>query len=325
MAFVRRTPPKNTSSPSPTITTEQSQSVPNIVQAVSDPEFTNITARHKRPRLDVSTSDQLEEFKLEIMEMLTSWKRDHDNATAKAMAEQAALVTKLVSDFAELKLQNLQIQKANAEIEKSVITIGQFYDDINREMKTLQNECREYKKYTESLEKTVRELQYKSRSSTVEVRNIPVQPNESTNDLEKIVSNIGKTVDLPISSTNIRDIYRVPGNSANKAIIAEFTSVQVKSELITRIRGFNNKQPNKDNKLNTHLLGLPGQKQPVYLDEHLSHSARKLFYLARQFAKQHEYKFCWCNNGNIFLRKQLGHKQILITSDTILQELQNKI
>ncbi|XP_026726731.1 uncharacterized protein LOC113493109 [Trichoplusia ni] len=302
----------------------QSQSVPGIPQALNDPEYVNINARHKRPRLDDSANDQLEEFKLEIKQMLASWKQDHDDSIKKMMADQTALVTKLISDVAELKLQNLQIQKTNIELEKSSITTSELYDDMKNQVKRLQDECKEYKKYTESLEKTVRDLQYKSRSSTVEVRNVLIQPNESTDDLTKIMMNIAKAVDLPISSTNIRDIYRVPSmsTSTNKAIIAEFTSVQTKTELISRVRGFNNKHANKEDKLNSQLIGLSGQKQPIYVDEHLCLSAKKLYYAARQYAKQHEYKFCWSSNGNIFLRKQVGQKQILIKSEATLLELQ---
>lgn len=320
MAFVRCSSP-NKSTISSIMSTDQSRSAPDIPKAVSDLEFINTAERHKRPRLDESATDRLEEFKLEIKQMLTSWKLDHDEAVAKVMAEQTALVTKLISDVAELKIQNLQIQNTNKEIEKSITTVSDLYEDMKIQVKKLQDECKDYKKYTETLEKTVRDLQYKSRSSTVEVRNIPTQPDESPANLTKIITYIGKAVDFPIQQTSIRDIYRVPSNSPNKAIVAEFTSVQVKTELISCVRGFNNKHPNKDGKLNTQLLGLPGQKQPVFVDEHLSLSAKKLFYLARQFAKQYDYKFCWCTNGNIFLRKQLGHKQILIKSETSLQEL----
>ena len=322
MAYMQRSPSsKPAKSPIIASTLDQSRSVPDITKAVSDPDFVNLTARHKRPRVDDSSIDQLEEFKLEIKQMLTAWKRDHDDAIAKVMAEQTAIVTKLASDLAEVKLQNIQIQKTNADIEKSITCTSEMFDDMKKQVKELQEECRKYKKYSESMENTIRDLQYKSRSSSVEVRNIPIQPNESTADLVKIISCIGNNVDLPLTSTNIRDIYRVPGNSTNKAIVAELTSVQIKSELISRVRGFNHKHPNKDNKLNTQLIGLAGHKQPVYVDEHLCLSTKKLFYLARQFAKQHEYKFCWSANGNIFLRKQQDHKQILIRSETTLRDL----
>ncbi|KAJ8733077.1 hypothetical protein PYW08_001375 [Mythimna loreyi] len=302
---------------------DQTQSVPNIVQAVNDPEFSNVHVRHKRPRLD-SASDQLEDFKQEIKDMLLSWKCEQDETIAKFMAEQKALVTKLVSDMTDMKQQNLEIQKTNIGIEKSIAAISDLYDDMKCQVKRLQGECSDYKKLAESLDKTVRDLQYKSRSSSLEIRNVPSNDKESSTDLMKIVTAIGNTVDLPISSNNVRDIYRNPGKSGNKSIVVEFASVHTKSDLISRVRSYNNKQPNKDNKLNTELLGISGQKRAIYIDEHLSNTTKRLFYLAREYAKKHEFKFCWTSNGNIFLRKQPGLQQILVKSEVTLNELEEK-
>lgn len=58
-----------------------------------------------------------------------------------------------------------------------------MYDDMKKQVKLLQDKFRENKKYMESL--------------------------------EKMIINIGNIVDFPISSTSIRDIYRVPGTSPN--------------------------------------------------------------------------------------------------------------
>lgn len=58
-----------------------------------------------------------------------------------------------------------------------------MYDDMKTQVKLLQDKFRENKKYMESL--------------------------------EKMIINIGNIVDFPISSTSIRDIYRVPGTSPN--------------------------------------------------------------------------------------------------------------
>lgn len=314
---VQHSPSKNS------LKTPQTQSVPNIIQAINDPEFSNVHVRHKRPRLD-SASDQLEDFKQEIKDMLSSWKCEQDQTISKFMAEQKALVTKLVSDMTDMKRQNLEIQKTNIGIEKSISSISDLYDDMKCQVKRLQDECSEYRKLTESLAKTVRDLQYKSRSSSIEIRNVPNQDKESSADLMKIVTAIGNTVDLPITASNIRDIYRIPGTSATKPIVAEFTSVHIKSDLMSSVRSYNNKQPNKDNKLNTELLGITGQKRAVYIDEHLSNTTKRLFYLAREYAKKHDFKFCWAANGNIFLRKQPGFQQILVKSEATLFELQEK-
>ncbi|KAJ8721308.1 hypothetical protein PYW07_002083 [Mythimna separata] len=319
---MQRSPP-NKFQKKPNTPMDQTQSEPNIIQAVNDPEFSNVHVRHKRPRCD-STSDQLDDFKQEIKDILASWQSEQEQTISKFMAEQKALVTKLVSDMADMKHQNLEIQKTNIGIEKSIASISDLYDDMKCQVKRLQDECGEYRKLAESLEKTVRDIQFKSRSSSIEIRNVPNQDKESSADLVKIMTAIGKTVDLPIAPSSIRDIHRIPGSSATKPIVVEFTSVNFKSDLISHVRGYNNKQKAKENKLNTELLGISGQKRAVYIDDHLTNSTKRLFYLAREYAKKHEFKFCWASNGNIFLRKQPGLQQILVKSEATLMELEEK-
>ncbi|KAH9635089.1 hypothetical protein HF086_000810 [Spodoptera exigua] len=322
-------------SPSPTSLTqrEQTRSVPDIPLASNDPEFVNKNIRHKRPRPNDSprSQDLFDEFKSEIREMLLTWKVDLEANVTRQIAEQTGLMTKLVSDISDLKLQNIQIQNTNiqiqnenTEIKKSITFLSEQYEDLQKEIKHLQEENREQRRYTESLESSIRDLQYKSRSSSIEVRNMPAQDNESTADLIKVITNIGNIVNFPLTASHFRDIYRIPGNrGSNKAIVAEFSSVQTKYELISRVRTYNNKNKNKEDKLNTEKLGIAGQKQAVYVEEHLSNASKRLFYLAREFARQRKYQFCWTSNGNIFLRKQIGDKQILIKSETTLKELQD--
>ncbi|CAB3249030.1 unnamed protein product [Arctia plantaginis] len=190
---------------------DQTQSVPNISQAVCEPEFVNATIRSKRPRLNESPSSQsqLEDFKqelkCEITDMLSSWK---DTNVLNLIAEQSGLINKLIADMAELKSQNSQIQKTNKDIEKSITFVCDQYDNLKNQVNRLQSECLEHKKYAETLEKSISDLQHKSRSSSIEVRNIPNQDIESTADLTKLVTDIART--WPASAHPPKIIYRSP-------------------------------------------------------------------------------------------------------------------
>ncbi|KAL4708006.1 hypothetical protein ACJJTC_010622 [Scirpophaga incertulas] len=52
------------------------------------------------------------------------------------------------------------------------------------------------------------------------------------------------------------------------------------------------------------LHQLIGPSKPIFISENLTAKVKKLFYLSREFAKTHAYKFCWVTNGKIFLRKK---------------------
>lgn len=197
---------------------------------------------------------------------------------------------------------------------------------MKMEVETLRKERREQQMYIENLEQKILDLQHKSRSSGIELRNIPQVSTESSSSLIKTMFYIGTTVGVRIGETELRDIYRLPGKSTTSSsprpIIAEFTTVQTKQMLLSAVRKYN-KGRGRDDKLNTVGIGMPGERHPVYISEHLPASAKKLFYQAREFAKKKSFKFCWISNGNIFLRK-IGEKQILVSSEKCLSLLESQ-
>lgn len=313
----------------------------NLVQVSSDSDIphslsssphgnVNTSSRHKRAR-DGSSSPQAESprfnelqgFKHEVLQMLKKWKSEQESHFKKILDGQASSMTKLASDIAELKSQNTSIQKSNMEIEKTVSFISKQYDDILKQMEILKIEKTAYKDSIQTMEAKIQDLQVSSRSSTVEIRNVPPSKEKETlAELTNIVSKIGTAVNVPINSMHIRDIYRLPGKSGStRPIVTEFTSVQTKLELLTSVRNFN-KKSNKEERLSTHILGITGDRCPIYIAEYLPPSTRKLFFAARQFAKLKEFKFCWTNNENVFLRKIEGDKQILVKSEQMLRDME---
>ncbi|KAL4720368.1 hypothetical protein ACJJTC_014025 [Scirpophaga incertulas] len=61
--------------------------------------------------------------------------------------------------------------------------------------------------------------------------------------------------------------------------------------------------PEHRDKLNTSLLGIAGEKSPVYISEHLSPANKNLHAAARKKAKSLNYQFVWVRGGRIFVRK----------------------
>ena len=323
MSLMHRSPP----CPSKTTNKQcldHSLSAPNLKEAVDNDDFVNLLSRYKRPRMEAMSSptscDLDDDLKCEIKMMLSSWKTEQANLT-KLVADQNILMTRMISDMSELKTQYGNIEKSNKEIEKSIAFVNEQYEVFQNQIKILQTETQKNREYTESLERKIYDLQHKSRSSTIEIRNVPSSEKESLSDLNNILSAVGKTIKSPISPSDLRDIYRAPGKAGTiRPIVTEFSTVQKKLNFLSSVRMFN-KQQTRDSKLNTTHIGITGKQQPIYVDEHVSPSNKKLFYLSREFSKQHGYTFCWISNGNIFLKKRPGDKQILVKSESTLKEL----
>ncbi|CAG9119335.1 unnamed protein product [Plutella xylostella] len=178
------------------------------------------------------------------------------------------------------------------------------------------------------LEKQIQDIQTISRPTSVEIRNVPLfeKNNETHNALASIVQSIGKTVDMEVQTSDLRDIYRVPTrpgvSTSPSAIVADFNSANMRNEFLSCVRRFNKSQ-NLQDKLNSELLSMPGKKTPIYVDERVAPSLKKLLYTARKAAKENQYT-CWHSNGKIFIRKNQNEKPIRILSEHNLSDIMNK-
>lgn len=319
---LQRTPPKTPSTP---IEHTLSESDLNLISEVS---YVN-TSRNTRCR---SNKTQMQsprtyevDLKDEITKMFKNFKTELDAKLNDICDKQNLLITKLSTDICELKIQTTKIQTSNDEIVQSMSFINNQYEELKMGLENLHKERAEQRKCIENIEKKVQDLQLKSRSSCIEIRNITPSEKETSSDLINTVCTIGKVVGTTVTPTDFRDIYRIPGKPGlTRPIVAEFQSVQMKHKTLSAVRDFNNSRKAVVDKLNTELIGIPGKKQAVYIADHLPASLKKLFFQSREFAKQHGYQFCWTSNGNIFIRKAHGEKQIIISSEQSLMDLKPK-
>lgn len=55
--------------------------------------------------------------------------------------------------------------------------------------------------------------------------------------------------------------------------------------------------------------------KPIYLPDKLIPKNVRLYYLARNFVKENDYKYCWVSYGKVFLRQEDGKKRKLVSSE----------
>ncbi|KAJ8715262.1 hypothetical protein PYW08_005243 [Mythimna loreyi] len=285
-------------------------STPEVFNNPNEPETSNITSRSKRLRPDFSPECEWKNFESKIMKLFTTWKTD-----------QEALLGKLTSELTEIKIQNAEIQKTNAETLKTIEFLSHDYDCIKKSLQKLENENSEQRNYIMELEKKVEDLQLSSRSACVEIRNVPASEKETARELTSIVLKTCETIMPSENPPQLRDVYRLPGKKGStRPIVAEFLTVPRKNQVLEACRTFNKGLPSTE-KLNTGHIGVPGEVKPVYIADHLPRSQRQLFFEARSFAKTNKYKFCWFQNGKIFLREREGVDSVIVKSIACLKKL----
>lgn len=138
-------------------------------------------------------------------------------------------------------------------------------------------------------------------------------------DLCRIVTDLTKVLDIPGQKHEIKDVFRGGKKEGVTPIVVDFVSTMSKDAIIKGARLYNNK--NGQNKLNTTHLKLDGPVKPIYLSERLTSNNQHIYYLARTFAKENRYKYCWTSHGKIFLRRDEGQRQIHIKSEADLHNL----
>lgn len=233
----------------------------------------------------------------------------YSETSPSAMAEVRSM-------FSELKLQqehkfdyltgtiNTVIEQ-NEEIKHSVEFMSQQYDEMLTKMNHLETQNAEYKKQIKSLESKLELMEKNSRLSAIEIRNIQKTKQENKQTLCGIIKGIGSLVSPQncIQESEIRDIFRTKSD----AIVVDFTTITRKETLLHKIKEHNkSRREQKDTQLNTQQLNLEGPSRTIYVSEYLTHKAKRLHYLAREYVKNKQLFTAWTSYGKVYVKKKEG-------------------
>jgi small-conductance mechanosensitive channel len=258
-------------------------------------------------------------------------KRKRENELHTFMDEMRGMFDKLVSDQ-NIQLKNVEsslneIKAQNMQITTAMENLSHKYDDIQKQLESLKQERKDQMTYTLTLERKIENLERQSCSTKLEIRSVPKQQNETKQSLCELTKSLCKNLNVELTDFGIKDIYRTNQKAGVKkditsTIVVDFATVVSKENVLRNFKKLNFKE--KLDRINTGLLGLPSPHKPLYISESLTPKGRRLFFLARDFAKTFGYAFCWTSYGKIFLRKSEGSPHILVNEETTLTELKKQ-
>lgn len=278
---LKRTPPSTptslSSSPAPNMSqtsTQPTHTAGSILRQTIDgtPSLLNVT--HRKPKqLNIET--KLDDFMNDMRQLFADFKEKIEKKTDQMYAAIEGMRT--IIDSLDERCSSLQTQVS--------VLVSARQEDQN---------------IIKALEEKLELHDRHSRSTCIEVRNVPTVSTETKPSLLQTVLNIGKHLKVPFQASEVKDVYRVKTkNPANKTIIVDFISTLLKENIVTAYRNYTKGHQ----KLTTEVLQISGTSQPVYISENLTAKMKRLHFLARDFAKSNGYKFCWVSRGKIFLRK----------------------
>ena len=187
---------------------------------------------------------------------------------------------------------------------------------LKSQVASLQNEFKQEKEALNDLE------QY-SRRECLEIKGIPVVPDEDTN---KIVTQVGSLLDVEIGKGDISVSHRNPSKGKRDdphSIIVKFTRRDVRDKLYKakkKLKAFTT--------ANLSLQTVTATDNKIFISESLTKTNKDLFNKALDLRKELNFKFIWTSYGKIFIRKNADSPVRKITSLKdldIIRDLKNKI
>lgn len=206
----------------------------------------------------------------------------------------------------DLTLQNTQLIKSNSEIEKGLQESKERQNILKEKVKQLEVECATAHTKIHTLEEQLHEIQKSQLRKIIEIRNVKRQENEN---LQDIVKNLLKAVDIDAHNIEIEQIYR--GGKDNAPIIVKLQDLNQKIQILKAVRDYNTK--NKVTKLNSENLGLITPLTPVYVSEKLTPTTKTLLFSAKKLVQDGLYKYCWISKGKVMLRKNDSQPALCVT------------
>lgn len=281
---------------------QRSDSVPNLEELERDNKTgrSAATGRFKRKHEDT----KFEELKASIDEI--------KNMITNTNTKQDERYKCLQSDAREIK-------EHNADLRRSLEFISKKYDEIKVKLDSMETEKRNNFLIIKKLEDKIELLERNSKAASLEVRNVSQSKPETKDDLVAIVTSVGKAINMPIAPSEIKDVFRTKSKQAHQPIVVEFTTTVMKEKMLTSLKSL--KKDQRGNQLTSTMIGIGGPTVPLYVSDNLTAKARRLFSLARAFAKVNEYKYCWTSHGQVYLRKNDGASALRIREEDDLDNL----
>lgn len=252
-------------------------------------------------------------------------KREHNDELHEFKSEMKGMVTRL-SNTVEQRFN--EVIQQNTEVQKTLQFMSDQYDSVLEKLKNFDVDRAKDRRHIQALEDKIESLERKIKSTGLEVRNIPRVSTEDKGQETKeqmcsLVKSLAKSVDVELKDSDIKDVYRINSSKeAMKPLIVELNSVMKKESVVKAVKDFN-RDRTKGDKLNSSHLKIPGPPRPVYVSETLTFYTQKLFFMAREFARENQYSYCWTSRGFIYLRKTDGQSLIRVSTEADLQKLKS--
>lgn len=211
-----------------------------------------------------------------------------------------------------------KLLEQNTQILATLAIMTKQYDDILLRVRDLEDKNNALEKKNsylearvETMETQLEQMDRLNKSKNVEIRGIPEISGEN---IKNIIFNIKKTTKSN-DDNNIDAAYRITQKvtkNQHRPVIIKFKTHMDRDDFLNDVKKFNKQATNREETLNTTLIGMSGPYSRIYISEHLTFQAKHLWFLARKATRENSFKFAWTRGGQVYVRKDVGTPVIII-------------
>lgn len=221
-------------------------------------------------------------------------------------AKLDAMNEKVTSELGGMSQSMDYMNKNFEEFKTTVENSKKEIKELKAEQLQLKKENMELAKELEVMKRNVIEIKQYSRKNNIEIKGLPLAPNEN---LQTVITEIGNKIGIQIAPSDIDVIHRVPTKDKNKPnVIVRFTTHSTRNRILTAAKRL---------RLSTSDFGFE-HASPIYVNEHLCPESKILLGKATERKKATNWKFLWVTQGKILMRKAVNSGVVQICTEADL-------
>ncbi|KAI5643520.1 hypothetical protein NE865_04504 [Phthorimaea operculella] len=232
---------------------------------------------------------------------------DGANAVQKASASEipSASMLKLQEMFSTLNSSITALNSSVMACHEEITAVRTDLIELKREVnKRCENNEEEIRQLNEEISVLRSEIEHRDRMQLMNNVEISGVTENGGENLHQIITVLATKLGVSLDARDIDYVARAgkrhlpaEGEQAPRPrpIIVRFVRRAPRDELLRAARTRRN--------LSTDLIEVPGERRPIYLNEHLTKSDRQLYGKTRSIARELNFKFVWKKNGRIFIKK----------------------
>lgn len=276
--------------------------------------------KRRRPNDDVEQKCECTSMRDEIRKMMSEMMSKQDDRMDRIENRIKDLKLQSGNDTKDIKTRVDQVQSSNTHIESSISFLSDQIKIFESKIDGLDAQRKVMEQQVQILDDKLENMERFSLKTAIEIRNVPKVLKETKDNLLLILHTLSKSLNITVQNHELKDMYRLPvkRDSMLSTIVVEFANTWSKSNFLRAVKQY---RKSRSDQLNSKNLGFVDQSVPVYISERLTAKAKRLYFLAREFAKSEEFAHCWIANGKVFLRKKDGEPFVVVKNEERLHSL----